>query len=201
MTGLLVVIAAGVGALMVAIVCAVVKDALTNETRAWLPHLSQRLLDSVANQLPETERERAEEWEAELSDYRDRPLTMLIVALRIRRDGNAIVREVRDAALQREQATTARRRGVAVESGGAIMGAIASAVRRARAGGGAPRALALSRAAAYGARASLLGATVGGVVAIGTGAAAAIVSATAAAAVVAAGGVLAAALVTAILRK
>jgi hypothetical protein len=68
-------------------------DLLSGEIRSWLPHLSRHLVTSASLQLPERQRDLLEQWEAELEEFADRPLAMLIVALRIWRDRKLIATE------------------------------------------------------------------------------------------------------------
>jgi hypothetical protein len=60
--------------------------------------------------LPPTQRDILEAWEAELEEFKDRPLAMLIVATRIARDSKLIGREARSIALE---SNTASRSGSA----------------------------------------------------------------------------------------
>lgn len=70
-------------------------DLASSEVRAWLPHLSRRIIHSAAMRLPVEQRDILEAWEAELQEYSDRPATMLLVALRIWQDRRLITREAR----------------------------------------------------------------------------------------------------------
>ena len=58
-------------------------DLTKTEAHGWLPHISQKVVRRAAEPLPAEQSDILEAWEAELEDYSDRPVTMLIVALRI----------------------------------------------------------------------------------------------------------------------
>jgi hypothetical protein len=73
------------GALAVALVVA--------EAKGWIPVVSRSVVRRAGERLPLTHRDRIEEWEADLLAYEDRPITMLVTALRIRMDARVIVRE------------------------------------------------------------------------------------------------------------
>jgi hypothetical protein len=92
--GLVLLVAAAIGG----VVWKVAQDLATDEVRGWLPHLSEQLVRRAALRLPEDQRDRVEEWLAELAEYRDRRLTMLVVAFRIWRDRERIAKEARLAA-------------------------------------------------------------------------------------------------------
>ncbi len=68
---------------------------LTEETRAWLPHLTRALIRSAARRLPAEHRDRyTEEWLAEAEAYSDRPLTALVCAFGVRRGARRLGREL-----------------------------------------------------------------------------------------------------------
>lgn len=70
---------------LVVVVAAVAKSLLSDEARAWLPYVSQRLIRSAARQLQDAERNRyEEEWLAELATWSDRPLSAVTRAAHIR---------------------------------------------------------------------------------------------------------------------
>jgi hypothetical protein len=68
--------------LAVGLVSAVAKDLVKDEVRAWIPHLTKRLVDRWARRLPAYARER---WHqdalSDLGQFDDRPMTALVHAL------------------------------------------------------------------------------------------------------------------------
>ncbi len=86
---------------IVGVLGAVVIAAFGAEFRGWLPHLSRRLLLRACRRLPVHELWREEEWRADLDVFSDRPLSMVVVALRILRNARALVREAQIVALAR----------------------------------------------------------------------------------------------------
>ena len=72
-------------------------------------------VDSLSTKrLPRDQRDRAEEWHAEINEYADRPLSMVLVAVRVRRDARAIAHEVPTAVLESGHANAASARAPAV---------------------------------------------------------------------------------------
>lgn len=58
---------------------------VTDEARAWLPHIARWLVRSAARRVPGEERVRyEEEWLAELAAWSDRPLSAVLRAAHIR---------------------------------------------------------------------------------------------------------------------
>jgi hypothetical protein len=68
-------------------------DLLSKEVQGWLPHVSRHIVANAALALPEQRRDLLEVWQAELEDFEDRPITMLLVALRIWRDRKLTAKE------------------------------------------------------------------------------------------------------------
>lgn len=93
--GWFIAIAACLGGVLLTFVISVFTGLAVGDIRGWLPHVSRRLVASAARHLPPEMADREEEFRADVGEYEDRPLTMLIVALRIWRDGRAIGRESR----------------------------------------------------------------------------------------------------------
>lgn len=83
------------GELALSILGAVAIGALGAEIRAWLPHVSRRLLHRSCCRLPLDERWREEEWRAEVDLFSDRPVSMALVAMRILVNARAVAREAR----------------------------------------------------------------------------------------------------------
>jgi RNA polymerase sigma-B factor len=78
-------VAIALGAIVCAVVVAAGQSLLSDEARAWLPHLARWLVRSAARRLQEQERDRyEEEWLAELAAWSDRPLSALGKAAHIR---------------------------------------------------------------------------------------------------------------------
>jgi lipopolysaccharide/colanic/teichoic acid biosynthesis glycosyltransferase len=70
---------------VVAIAFAVLKTLLTDEARAWLPHIARALARATARRLPVEHRKRyEEEWLAEIDAYSDRPLSAVVRAVGLR---------------------------------------------------------------------------------------------------------------------
>ena len=82
-----------IGGALLFVLVGVVTGLLTGEARGWLQHLSRRLARRASDRLPESHWDRGEEWLADLYDKNDRPLTMLLTALRIWRNARASARE------------------------------------------------------------------------------------------------------------
>jgi hypothetical protein len=87
-----------IGSALLVVLVSVVIGLLTGEARGWLQHLSRRLVTRASDRLPESHRDRGEEWLADLYEKNDRPLTMLLTALRIWRNARASARETPHAA-------------------------------------------------------------------------------------------------------
>jgi hypothetical protein len=87
--------ALGLGALglLGTLATAIAVALVTTEARGSIPVVCRRLLDRTAERLPPEQRHRREEWESDLADAGDRPLSQLAIALRIYMDGRAIARE------------------------------------------------------------------------------------------------------------
>jgi RNA polymerase sigma factor (sigma-70 family) len=78
-------IAIALGAVGCAVGVAAGQSVLSNEARAWLPHLARWLVRQAAQRLQDEERDRyEEEWLAELAAWSDRPLSALVKAAHIR---------------------------------------------------------------------------------------------------------------------
>jgi hypothetical protein len=82
-----------VGGFLGMLVVAIVIRLVTGEVTGWLPHVSTWLVRRATLRLPCEHRDRGEEWEADLHDYSDRPLSMLVIALRTWRNARASARE------------------------------------------------------------------------------------------------------------
>jgi lipopolysaccharide/colanic/teichoic acid biosynthesis glycosyltransferase len=69
----------------VAIAFAMLKTLLTDEARAWLPHIARALARAAGRRLPVEHRKRyKEEWLAEIEAYSDRPLSAVVRAVWLR---------------------------------------------------------------------------------------------------------------------
>lgn len=78
-------VAIALGAIVFAVAVAAGQSLLSDEARAWLPHLARWLVRSAVRRLQEEERDRyEEEWLAELAAWSDRPLSALGKAAHIR---------------------------------------------------------------------------------------------------------------------
>ncbi len=76
---------AGVVFVVSALVLPIVVTLLTEETRAWLPHVTRALVRSAVRRVPPDHRDRyEEEWLAEVAAYSDRPLTAVVRACGVR---------------------------------------------------------------------------------------------------------------------
>jgi hypothetical protein len=65
------------------------------EAAGWLPYLSAALVERASRKLPENQRERwRKEWQADLSQFQDRPLTQLTHALFTARGAASLSREL-----------------------------------------------------------------------------------------------------------
>jgi hypothetical protein len=83
----------GIGA---AIAFAVLAGLVASDARGWIPYLSWWVVQRAARQLPADRRARAaEEWTADVNEFEDRPMSMLIVAMRIALRARTTAREVR----------------------------------------------------------------------------------------------------------
>jgi hypothetical protein len=98
-------IAVLVGVFFVGVTASVLTGLVTTEVRGWIPYLSRALVRRAARHLPPEMAERVEEYEAEICEYEDRPLSMLLTGLRIWRDGRAIGREAQPLAVGRATTT------------------------------------------------------------------------------------------------
>lgn len=97
----LILIAAGVLILIVLVLLRqMFRDLARDELKAWLPHLARDRVRRVASKFPPERRDILEAWEAELDDFADRPVTMLLVALRITRSRRLVAAELRAAAVE-----------------------------------------------------------------------------------------------------
>jgi hypothetical protein len=105
-----------VGGVALVVLRDVVSDLAKTEIRAWLPYLSCRRVKEAAQNLPSEHGDLLEVWEAELDEYRDRPVAMLLVAKRIARDRQLIVFEARQAVLEPSGVGTEGRLGLAKPS-------------------------------------------------------------------------------------
>jgi len=83
---------------------------LTTEARGNVPILCHRLLDRTAARLPAEMRDRREEWESELTDAADRPITQMVIAVRIWRDGRSLAQEAA-AGVAEAEGRDGRRKG------------------------------------------------------------------------------------------
>lgn len=79
--------------LAVTIIVAILTALVTTEARGNVPVLCRRLLDRTAARLPAEMQDRREEWESELADAADRPITQMAIAVRIWRDGRVLAQE------------------------------------------------------------------------------------------------------------
>jgi hypothetical protein len=67
-----------VGGVLLALIAAVTRSLVTDEVKAWLPHISEALVRRAARRLPAEHRDRwQEEVLADLESFDDRPLTGL----------------------------------------------------------------------------------------------------------------------------
>ena len=82
-----------VSGFLIMLVVAIVIRLVTGEVTGWLPHVSTWLVRRASLRLPTEYRDRGEEWEADLHEYTDRPLSMLVIAFRIWRNARASARE------------------------------------------------------------------------------------------------------------
>lgn len=86
-------ILAGILGVATTVALAVFLALLTTEAKGNVPVLCKRLVDRAAARLPAEMQHRREEWESDLRDAADRPITQMLVAARIWRDGRAIAAE------------------------------------------------------------------------------------------------------------
>jgi ABC-type multidrug transport system fused ATPase/permease subunit len=126
-------------ALAVLVLRDVASDLATQEVRAWLPHLSRKIVQRSVQALPMDQRDILEDMESQLSDRSDRPITMLLFAFKVARDRKAIAAEARELALE-GNASMSQRSSVTVGSpvAGAI-GLISQALIAVQAGAGRVR--------------------------------------------------------------
>jgi hypothetical protein len=108
----IVLVAVVVGGVALVVLRDVVSDLAKTEIRAWLPYLSRRRVKEAAQNLPSEHGDLLEVWEAELDEYRDRPVAMFLVAKRIARDRQLIVFEARQAVLEPSGVGTEGRLGL-----------------------------------------------------------------------------------------
>jgi tetratricopeptide (TPR) repeat protein len=79
------------------------RSLLTDEARAWLPHLAQALVRAAARRLPPTAAERyEEEWNAHLHELSDRPISAVLTAAHIRWNTRSMIRSLDVVALGKE---------------------------------------------------------------------------------------------------
>lgn len=105
------VILAGVLSVATTIGLAIVIALLTTEARGDVPVLCNRLLDRTAARLPAEMRDRREEWASELNDAAGRPLTQMVIAVRIWRDGRALAQEASAGVPEAEDSKEIPRKG------------------------------------------------------------------------------------------
>jgi|ERR1700722_1485873 len=80
-------IAIGLLSVVAGVLYLVSVNVLSVDAVGWLQVLSERIVRrAAALHLPDFHRDREEEWLAELEQYRNRPITMLVIALRISRN-------------------------------------------------------------------------------------------------------------------
>jgi hypothetical protein len=89
----LLVILGAVGGLAVTVGLAILVSLLTSEAKGNIPVACRNLLDRTAARLPAEMQDRREEWESDLKDAADRPITQMVIALRIWRNGRALAQE------------------------------------------------------------------------------------------------------------
>jgi len=82
----------------------IVSELAKQEARAWLPLLSRKIVQQTAEGLPAHQRDLLEDMEAQLDERSDRPITMLLFAIRVARDRRLIVAEARRLALESAEA-------------------------------------------------------------------------------------------------
>jgi lipopolysaccharide/colanic/teichoic acid biosynthesis glycosyltransferase len=93
-----------IGVLFCTLGLAVVHSLLTQEIRAWLPHLARRLVRGAARGLPADSRARYEaEWIAELAAWDDRAISALARAAHIRWKTKAIRESLGEARVRGER--------------------------------------------------------------------------------------------------
>lgn len=78
----------------------VASDLAKQEARGWIPVISKRIIRRVVERLPVEQRDILEDMEAELDQYSDRPISMLLVAMRMADDQLLIVAEARALAVE-----------------------------------------------------------------------------------------------------
>lgn len=78
----------------------VASDIAKQEAKAWLPLLSKRIVRRAVEGLPVEQQDIVEDMESELAERSDRPLTMLLFAVRVSRDRRRITAEARALALE-----------------------------------------------------------------------------------------------------
>lgn len=78
---------------------------VANDVKGWLPYLSRRFITRAAARLPTDHAERwAEEWESDLKQFEDRPLTGLLHAAQLPRSAARMAHELGSLKLVVEQA-------------------------------------------------------------------------------------------------
>jgi hypothetical protein len=82
----------------------VVSELAKQEARAWLPLLSRKIVRQTTEALPAHQQDLLEDMEAQLNERSDRPITMLLFAIRVARDRRLIVVEGRGLALESAEA-------------------------------------------------------------------------------------------------
>jgi len=101
-------VAIGILSVIAGVMYLVLVNVLSVDAVGWLQELSERIVRRAAGlHLPDSHRHREEEWLAELRHYRNRPVTMLGIALRISRNAESAGTEARrtlDSTAERNEA-------------------------------------------------------------------------------------------------
>jgi hypothetical protein len=117
----IVAVAAALGVFVLILLRDVASDLAKQEARAWLPRLSRKIVRQAAESLPVDQRGILEDMESQLSERSDRPVTMLLFAMRVARDRRLIAAEARELALEASEIAP---RGSTVSVGRPLAGAI-----------------------------------------------------------------------------
>jgi len=115
-----------IGVFVLVLLRDVASDIAKQEARVWLPLLSRRIVRRAVEDLPIQQRGILEDMEAQLEERSDRPLTMLLFAMRISRDRRLIAEEARALVLEPSSSASG---GKTISLSGPVAG-IAGLVRR-----------------------------------------------------------------------